>query len=278
MALWCAIAVAWVFPVAGVDLPPPLLGLLAVRLLVPAIEDRSWGVWVVAAADALVCAAIIQQIEGGISGTRAWLEILAGVALLHGVHRLRGLDGLAAVVMGIAQAALAVVTTGTAHWLAMSGAAAVTGLLLFNLPSHLNRGWRVQLGQGGGGHVALVFLVAGRLAMDAGDAQALTPIQLLWLLPLPTCELLRLLMGERQPAHQRLLDAGFSVVALFLLYALVSLLPAVAMMLFRPSQDLLLPVFAGLVVLWFVVLHYAPRLMWLLPWQLRRIDVPPRVS
>ena len=274
LALWCALAVVWLFPGAGIDLPPEFLGLFALRLLVPAIGGQFWGVWLVAAADALVCAAIVQQIEGELAGLHAWLEVLAGVALMHGVHRLRGLDGIAAVVMGIAQAALAAVTTGAAHVLAMTGAAAVVALLLFNFPSHLNRGWRVQLGQGGGGHVALVFLVAGRWAMDAPGAGAIQPVELLWLLPLPTCEVLRLLMGQPQPAHRRLLDSGFSVVALFLLYALMSLLPALVLMLIRPPQDVLLPVFGGLVLLWFGVLHYAPRLMWRLPWQLRRIDVP----
>lgn len=273
IAAWCAVAVVWVHPLTSAGLPIELLGLLALRLVVPANDNRRWGPWLVLGVDFLVCTAIVQQLDGSLQGYSAWMQVIFGVAILQGVYRLRDLDGLAAVTVGIGLMSLALVSVGTSLWLASCGAAAVAALLLFNLPARINRVWRVQLGQGGGSVITLVFLIAGRMALQDGDVAV---IHLLWLLPIPCCELVMLLGGCRKSGHQRLLESGFSVTAIFMLYALVGVVPMLVLVLAEPSAEVTLLVLTALTALWLLALHHAGRLMWLLPWQLRRIDVPPQ--
>lgn len=275
VGLWIALAAGWLFRPAEITVPAIVLGLLALRLLAsPGDRELRWTVAVMPLVDLIVCAALVQKLDGGAWDAWTWGAVLSGVAVLQGTFRLRNLDGLGILVLGIALAALASLTAGAAHWLAASGAGAAAGLLLLNLPLRANRRWRIQSGQGGAAVLALVFGTSALLAGTGKSGSLLGPIHLLWLLPLPCCELLRLL-ARRQPSHQLLLDAGFSVTALFLLYAVMSLVPAVALQLLPslPEQTTLLGVFAALVATWFIVLWQAPRLMWMLPWRLRRIDV-----
>jgi hypothetical protein len=64
------------------------------------------------------------------------------------------------------------------------------------------------------------------------------------------------------------------VIAIFLLYLYVSLVAAVVALTLSQADSVLLIAFAVMVLLWFLALWQAPRLMWLLPWRLRRINVP----
>ncbi len=275
IALWSALAVTWLLRPSGIDMPALVLGLIALRLLAaPGERDPRWTNAAMLLVDLIVCAALLQMRDGEALDLRSVLTILSGVALLQGVFRLRSLDGLGALVLCIALAALASLTSGSARWLASTGAAAATGLLLLNLPLRFNRVWRIRSGQGGAALLALVFGVAAMLARSGTEATSPGPMHLLWLLPLPCCELLAVL-ARRPTSHQRLLDAGFSVTAIFLLYAAMSALPALVLIASPglPPPALLASVFIALVLLWFVVVWQAPRLMWLLPWRLRRIDV-----
>ncbi|MEY4762298.1 MAG: hypothetical protein RLZZ200_2154 [Pseudomonadota bacterium] len=275
LALWGAIAAAWWWRPDDVDLPAIILGLLALRLLAaPADRGLGWTNIAMLLVDVIVCAAIVQQRQGNALELDDILATLGGVAVLQGVYRLRSLDGLGAMVLCIALSALSFMTAGTAHWLSATGAAAAAGLLALNLPFRINRAFRIQSGQGGTALLALLFGIAA-LQMDAdGSDSGLTPMHLLWLMPLPFCELLRLAAGQ-QTSHERLLGAGFSVTAIFILYAVMTLLPAIALIAAPslPPPLLLLVIFAALVGIWFAVVRQAPRLMWLLPWQMRRIDV-----
>lgn len=275
LALWGAVAVTWWWRPAGVEMPAIVLGLLALRLLSASGERDLW--WTNAAIlliDVIVCAALVQKYRGDDLGADDVLSILAGVALLQGVYRLRSLDGLGALVLFIALSALAVLASGSVHWLATTGAGAAAGLLALNLPLRFNRSWRIQCGQGGAALLALLFSVAALMATGSRPGAMLEPMHLAWLLPLPFCELLRL-AARRPTSHQCLLDAGFSVTAIFLLYAAMSAVPALVLIAAPalPPVAVLAGTFAALVVLWFAVVSQAPRLMWMLPWRLRRIDV-----
>ena len=259
-ALGMVLAIAAVRNVAGFRAESARLGYLL-----------HWGL------DVITAVTLLRGLGHSLATPQAWLAVLACVALMQGIHRLRSLDGLAALTGLVAFAGLACLTEApAAQWLAAAAAAALAGLLLFNLPFRANRNWRVTLGQGGGGALALVLMAAALLALaapPAGAGLAVTPVRLLWLVPIPVCELLAMLAG-RPPAHQRLLQVGFSVVAIFLLYLYVTLVAAVVALTLSQPDAVLLGTFAVLVLLWFLALWQAPRLMWLLPWRLRRIDVP----
>lgn len=275
IALWCALALAWLLRPSGIEMPALVLGLTALRLLAaPGERNLRLTNAAMLLVDVIVCTALVQMRDGDALDLRSVLTVLSGVALLQGVFRLRSLDGLGALVLFIALAALASLTSGSARWLAGSAAAAAAGLLLLNLPLRVNRPWRIQSGQGGAALLALVFGVAALMARDEAASAALTPMHLLWLLPLPCCELLRLSAG-RPTSHQCLLGAGFSVTAIFLLYGAMSALPALVLIASPslPPASLLAGTFIALVLLWCVVVWQAPRLMWLLPWRLRRIDI-----
>lgn len=275
IALWGALFVAWWWRPAGIELPAIVLGLLALRLLSASGErDLKWANAAILLIDVIVCAALVQKFRGDSLHLADLLSIVAGVALLQGVYRLRSLDGLGALVLCIALAALAILATGSAHWLASTGAAAAAGLLVLNLPLRFNRSWRIQCGQGGAALLALLVSVTGLMPNANSAGPLLEPMHLIWLLPLPFCELLRF-AAQRPTSHQCLLDAGFSVSAIFLLYAVTSAVPAIVLVAAPtlPPAPILAGIFASLVLLWFAVISQAPRLMWMLPWRLRRIDV-----
>ena len=278
VALVLALAAVWL----RVDGAPAALGMVlaiaAVRCAVGFRPESArlgallhWGM------DVMTAATLVRGLGHSLATPQGWLAVLACVALMQGIHRLRSLDGLAALTGLIAFAGLACLTDDlAAQWLAAAAAAALAGLLLFNLPFRANRNWRVTLGQGGGGALALVLMAGGLLALaaqPAGTDLAVTPVRLLWLVPIPVCELLAMLAG-RPPAHQRLLQVGFSVIAIFLLYLYVTLVASVVALTLSQPDAVLLGALALLVLLWFLALWQAPRLMWLLPWRLRRIDVP----
>ena len=162
--------------------------------------------------------------------------IVAAIALINGFNMLDGLDGLAGSVALIALAGLAVCFIHAeqtyAAVVALSLVGSIAGFLIFNLPANFNRS--VLAFMGDAGSTMLGFALAGISLMAVQpDATALPPVVVLWLMPIPILELFtstfrRLMTGlspmkaDRGHFHHRMLDAGFSVKSIFILYLGVS--------------------------------------------------------
>lgn len=216
--------------------------------------------------------------------------VVATIALVNAFNMLDGVDGIAGGVGLVALAGLsaqlfAAGSPAAAVGLAMAGA--VVAFLAFNLPVGFNR--RCLVFMGDAGSTLLGFALAG-LALVAiqPTGPGLPPVVVLWLLPVPIVELFtttirRMFKGmspmqaDRGHYHHRLLDAGFSVRAVFLLYvglSTTSALIGVTAWQAGASEGALFGAFVGLSLLWLIAtlnahlfVRYLPR--WVHSWAIR---------
>lgn len=218
--------------------------------------------------------------------------VVAAIALINGFNMLDGLDGLAGGVALVALLGLSYFFIDSGHpvaaMLSLGMVGCIAGFLIFNLPARFNR--PVLAFMGDAGSTLLGFLLAG-LALVAiqPDGPALQPVIVLWLLPVPVLELFtttirRLakghspLIADRGHFHHRLLDAGFSVRAIFILYLGVSAVSAtLGLWLNRQgaSETLMFYSFLGLSFAWIAVTHNAQTLAGYLPASLKRGSLRP---
>ena len=168
--------------------------------------------------------------------------VVAAIALINGFNMLDGLDGLAG---GVAVAALAGLSfyflqrrAALAAVVSLGLVGSIAAFLIFNLPARFNR--PVLAFMGDAGSTLLGFALAGLALMAIQPrGEGLPPAVVLWLLPVPILELftstirravtgLSPMQADRGHFHHRLLEAGFSVRAIFVLYLAVSSISAVA--------------------------------------------------
>lgn len=220
--------------------------------------------------------------------------VVAAIALINGFNMLDGLDGLAGGVALIALAGLSYYFVGSASSSAaivsLGLAGAICGFLIFNLPAKFNRS--VLAFMGDAGSTLLGFVLAG-LALVAiqPHRQGLPPVVVLWLLPIPIIELftstirravtgLSPMQADRGHFHHQLLEAGFSVKAVFILYLFVSSASAVAgigMWKLGLGEPFLFYLFLGMSGIWLLATHNVKKLVSYLPESLRRGKLPPRL-
>lgn len=218
--------------------------------------------------------------------------VVAAIALINGFNMLDGLDGLAGGVALIALLGLSFFFLGSAGapaaMLSLGMVGSISAFLIFNLPARFNR--PVLAFMGDAGSTLLGFILAGLalVAIQPQD-QGLQPILVLWLLPVPVLELFTTtirriakghspLQADRGHFHHRLLDAGFSVRAIFIIYLGVSLLSAIAGLWLRQtgaSEPFMFYCFVILSVIWVAGTHNATVLANHLPESLKRGHLPP---
>ena len=221
-------------------------------------------------------------------GLLAWpFTVVACIALINAFNMLDGMDGLAGGVAVVAFAGMAVLAgshggSSPALLVAICMMGALSAFLLFNLPSSINRGVRTFMGDAGSTLIGFIIAALG-LGLVQPDHAAVSPVCILWLVPIPIFELFasttRRVLQSRSPMaadnghfHHRLMVAGFSVRAIFFTYFTFTLLSvAVGVEACRagvPESGM----FAGfclLFVLWMVFVALAHRIAAYLPhgWQ-----------
>lgn len=219
--------------------------------------------------------------------------VLATVALINAFNMLDGVDGIAGGVALVALAGLSfhLVPEGNLQaTITLALAGAVVGFLVFNLPAQFNRKRLVFMGDAGS--TLLGFALAGLalVAVQPRGGGGIPPVLVLWMLPVPIIELFtstirRLVNGmspmraDRGHFHHRLLDAGFSVRAVFLLYMVassISVITGLWLWQARVGEPVLFGVFVIVSLLWLVATHNARRLIEYLPIPLRRGAWPRR--
>jgi len=218
--------------------------------------------------------------------------VVAAISLINGFNMLDGLDGLAGGVALVALLGLSFCFLQSAivpaAMLSLGLVGSIGAFLIFNLPARFNR--PVLAFMGDAGSTLLGFILAG-LALVAiqPQGQGLQPILVLWLLPVPVLELFtttirRLAKGhsplqaDRGHFHHRLLDAGFSVRAIFIMYLTVSLLSAIAGLWLRQtgaSEPVMFYCFLILSAIWVAGTQNAATLANHLPESLKRGRLPP---
>lgn len=221
--------------------------------------------------------------------------VVSAIALINGFNMLDGLDGLAGGVALIALSGLAIYFLGAgvspAAVVALGLVGSIAAFLIFNLPAKFNR--PVLAFMGDAGSTLLGFMLAG-LALVAIQPRELTlpPVVVLWLLPVPIIELFtstirRAVMGlspmqaDRGHFHHRLLEGGFSVRAVFILYLFVSSISAAAgLWMWRSgaSEPFLFYCFLVMTAIWLLATHNVKRLVGYLPESLQRGQWPPRLA
>ena len=221
--------------------------------------------------------------------------VVAAIALINGFNMLDGLDGLAGGVALVALVGLSFYFVGgendTAALVSLGIVGSVAAFLIFNLPAKFNR--PVLAFMGDAGSTLLGFLLAG-LALTAIQprGEGLPPVVVLWLLPVPILELftstirravtgLSPLEADRGHFHHRLLEGGFSVRAVFLLYLAVSSISTVSgLWLWQAgvSEPVLFYSFLALSAAWLLATHNVKRLVAYLPESLQRGQWPVRRS
>lgn len=215
--------------------------------------------------------------------------VVSIVALINAFNMLDGLDGLAGSSGLVALAGIMVLSSlgGSAGTVLVAGSmlGSVAAFLLFNLPTHLNRPIRTFMGDAGS--TLLGFLLAGlSLRLVQKDVMDLSPIIILWLMPIPIFELFsstarRLARGmpptqaDNGHFHHRLVAAGLSVRAICSVYFLVSA-AGCAFAIWSYKSQLREPVIFGAFciafALWMVFVRIAHRLAVVLPPWFRRAD------
>lgn len=217
--------------------------------------------------------------------------VVAVIALINGFNMLDGLDGLAGGVAFIAMAGLAVYFVGAGEvqsaGVALALVGAIAGFLLFNLPARANRPVLAFMGDAGSTLLGFSLASMSLLAIQPAGS-GLPPVVVLWLMPVPIIELftstfrravtgLSPMQADRGHFHHRLLDAGFSVRAIFLLYLGTSLLcAAVGLTAWRmgATEANLLYSIVGLSAVWIAITRNATRLASRLPKSFRRAKAP----
>ena len=158
------------------------------------------------------------------------------VTFINGFNMLDGLDGLAGTAGLVGFVALTYLA-GTHHLarpreLAELMAGAIAAFLCFNLPLQFSRPLRTFMGDAGSTLLGFFFAALAIEVTQAGPGRV-SPVVILWLIPLPIIEVLtttvRRLAQGRSPihadnshAHHVLLRSGFSVRAIWLIYLFVS--------------------------------------------------------
>jgi UDP-GlcNAc:undecaprenyl-phosphate/decaprenyl-phosphate GlcNAc-1-phosphate transferase len=218
--------------------------------------------------------------------------VVAAIALINAFNMLDGLDGLAGGVALVTVLGLSFYFLGSQNVPAAIASLALVGsisaFLIFNLPARFNRPVLAFLGDAGS--TLLGFILAG-LALVAiqPTGQELPPVLVLWLLPVPVLELfastirravtgLSPMQADRGHFHHRLLDAGFSVRAIFILYTAVSVSSAIVglwMWRLGALDSTLFYAFVALSSIWLVAIRHAKTLGDHLPMSLKRGKLPP---
>jgi UDP-GlcNAc:undecaprenyl-phosphate GlcNAc-1-phosphate transferase len=215
----------------------------------------------------------------------------AVVALINAFNMLDGLDGLAGSAGLVAFGGIMYVSsiTGSESTLLVAGSmfGAVAAFLLFNLPLKFNRAMRTFMGDAGS--TLLGFTMAGlalKLSQPAPESVGLSPIVVLWMMPIPVFEVFastfrRMVKGmpptqaDSGHFHHVLIASGFSVRAICALY-FVSSVACCATGIWAWSSgvpdSLLFLGFLLLFVAWLVVIRNATSLARFLPVWLRRVD------
>lgn len=213
---------------------------------------------------------------------------VAAIALINGFNMLDGLDGLAGGVAFVALAGLSYYFVadaghGAALIVSLALLGAVLGFMVFNLPASYNRPLLAFMGDSGS--TLLGFALAGlSLIAIQPTGEGLSPVVILWLMPVPIIELFtstfrRALTGlspmqaDRGHFHHRLLDAGFTVRAIFLLYLFVSAVSAVIGIVAWQrgvAESVMFYAFVFLSAVWLLATRNSHRLVRLLPDTLRR--------
>jgi UDP-GlcNAc:undecaprenyl-phosphate GlcNAc-1-phosphate transferase len=227
-------------------------------------------------------------------GRMAFLfTIVAAIALINAFNMLDGLDGLAGGSALVALAGLAYyfvgheVGSGAVISLALVGA--ITAFLIFNIPWSFNRPLLAFMGDAGSTLLGFVLAALALIAVQPRETAGLPAVVVLWLLPVPILELFtstfrRLITGlspmqaDRGHFHHKLLEAGFSVRAIFLIYMLASIISAVAgltMWHSGVSEPALFYLFLAASVVWLALTHKASSLAVYLPESLKRGKFPP---
>ena len=219
--------------------------------------------------------------------------VVAAIALINGFNMLDGLDGLAGGVALVALMGLSFYFLGgqggaAALVVSLGLVGSIVAFLIFNLPARFNRPFLAFMGDAGSTMLGFVLAALALLAVQPRGA-GLPPVVVLWLLPVPILELftstirravtgLSPMKADRGHFHHRLLDAGFSVRAVFVLYLAVSVISAViGIWLWKAgaSEPVLFYVFLALSAVWLVGMRNAKRLAGYLPESLRRGRLPP---
>jgi UDP-GlcNAc:undecaprenyl-phosphate/decaprenyl-phosphate GlcNAc-1-phosphate transferase len=216
--------------------------------------------------------------------------VVATIALINAFNMLDGLDGLAGGTAFVALVGLCVVFWGqgsTALLVCLALLGSTMAFLIFNLPARFNRPFLAFMGDAGS--TLLGFVLAGLCLIAVQPAvAAATPVLILWLLPAPIVELftstfrraatgLSPLKADRGHFHHRLLEADFSVRAIFMIYlggSSVSAFAGIAMWRSGQSEALMFSLFLLFSVLWLLATHNAKRLAKYLPDALKRGELP----
>jgi UDP-GlcNAc:undecaprenyl-phosphate/decaprenyl-phosphate GlcNAc-1-phosphate transferase len=217
--------------------------------------------------------------------------VFAIVALINAFNMLDGLDGLAGSAGLVAFGGVMYVSSvvGSEPTLLVAGSmfGAVTAFLLFNLPMLFNRGMRTFMGDAGS--TLLGFALAGlalKLAQPRPESVGLSPIVVLWMMPMPVFEVFtstfrRMVRGmpptqaDSEHFHHKLIVAGLSVRAICGLYFLSSVACCVTGIWAWSSgmpESLLFVGYLMLFAAWLVVVRNAHLLAVHMPDWLRRID------
>jgi UDP-GlcNAc:undecaprenyl-phosphate GlcNAc-1-phosphate transferase len=213
--------------------------------------------------------------------------VVATIALINGFNMLDGLDGLAG---GVAQIGLIGLTyyflnnpMNSVAILSIGLVGSVAAFLIFNLPAKFNRPVLAFMGDAGSTFLGFVIAGLALVAVQLRDG-GLPPVVVLWLLPVPIIELFsstfrRLKSGfspmqaDRGHFHHQLLEGGFSVRAIFLLYLAVSSVAAVTgLLMWRAGfgEPTLFFSFVAFSVLWLLAIRNVRRLVAYLPKSLKR--------
>ena len=200
---------------------------------------------------------------------------------------MNGLDGIAGGVALVAFAGVMLIAISTRSPTMLTISSSMVGALLaflaFNAPVHINRHFRSFMGDAGS--TLLGFMLAGvGLTLIQPTRANLPPVVILWLLPIPIFEVFYStirrvwhgqspIQGDAEHFHHKLLKAGFSVRAIFILYLSVStacVAVAFAAVEFALPERLL---FVGLIAafaVWIAFVSAAQGLVRFLPAFLRR--------
>jgi UDP-GlcNAc:undecaprenyl-phosphate GlcNAc-1-phosphate transferase len=226
--------------------------------------------------------------EIGLGPLAVPFTVAATVALINAFNMLDGLDGLAASVSLVGFGACLLISNllGSVVAVLICGGmlGAVAAFSLFNMPVYFNRTVRTFMGDAGS--TLLGFVLAGvGLTLIQPSGPAVSPVLFLWILPIPILELFsstarRIYKGlppmraDSGHFHHVLLDSGFSVRAIALLYLLFSLGSAsIAVYSVREGlpDSLMFVGFVFLFALWLLFVYQSRRLVPHLPGWLRRV-------
>ena len=217
--------------------------------------------------------------------------VVAAIALINGFNMLDGLDGIAGGVALVALLGLSFYFLGSANSSAAIVSVGLVGsiaaFLVFNLPAKFNRPVLAFMGDAGSTLLGFVLAALALVAIQP-RGEGLPPVVVLWLLPVPILELftstirraitgLSPMQADRGHFHHVLLEGGFSVKAIFILYLVISSVSAVAgiaMWKAGVTEHVLFYVFLVLSVIWLLAVRNVKTLVGWLPESLQRGNLP----